>query len=275
MLDNATLVLICGNDPHIFECLNSIDIDLPVIVSLAPHTQLISKIKTYKVHVVVNHENDAGNYSIACNRGLSKVLTPKAIIADSDCTFEKGCLQRLISDLDQHPITRAKIIFKSSPHVIASNWIAKLRDSVNNRQPLPAYTPGLGIQMNIVSVIGGYFFDERIFWGGDSEFNHRIQKAGLDIGFDPNAKLFHEPISLVHEIRSGYKFGKGNWVQYKIGIRPPYETPIWLLRRMFHKIRTQSKDVKQDNAAWQINWLRFLWTCAYYFGFYTASLRMK
>jgi hypothetical protein len=265
---DLTVVIVCGYDPRVFDCIASLDVDVPVVVSLVPNSGLEDRLKSMGVHVIASVK---GNYSISCNRGLDAVETSAAIIVDSDCILEKSCVERIANALDTNPLARATICFQSSPNVLASHWTSLLRNSVNNRQPVPAYTPGLGLRMSIVDKIGGYFFNERIFWGGDSEFGHRVQRAGLDIGFDPQAIVDHAPISLWHELRSGYKLGQGNWIQTNLGLRPGYETPLWLMRRFFGWLRGKNK-ASRTLQEWPLRLLASAWWCTYYAGYYQSTV---
>lgn len=265
---DLTLVIICGYDPRVFNCIASIDVDIPIVVSLVPNSGMEERLRDLGVKVVVSKN---GNYSISCNRGLSVVKTSLALIVDSDCILEKDCITRIATVLDTKPIARANILFEFSSKVFGSYWTSQLRTSVNNRQPVPAYTPGLGLRMSITKGIGGYFFDERIFWGGDSEFSHRVLKNGFEIGYDAKAVVRHAPISLLHELRSGYKLGKGNLVQSKLSLRPAYENPSLLIRGLLHRIRLKSK-INFSDTPIALRLLNLAWWCSYFYGYYTAMI---
>jgi hypothetical protein len=265
---DLTLVIICGHDPRVFGCIASVDVNIPIVVSLVPHSGLGAHLKSLGAEVTISGN---GNYSISCNRGLAAVKTSRAMIVDSDCVLERGCIEHIATTLDTKPLARAAILFESSPQVFASRWTSQLRASINNRQPAPAYTPGLGLQMSIADRIGGYFFDERIFWGGDSEFSHRALRTNLEVGYDPQAVVRHAPISLWHELRSGYKLGKGNLIQARLGLRPSYESPSWLMRRLLSRMcRKAARNSTSIPIALRL--LDSAWWCTYFSGYYAAMI---
>jgi hypothetical protein len=263
---DLSVVIICCDDPHVFATLDSIDVDVPVIVSLVPDQDLEAGLRARGVKVT---HSTRGNYSISCNRGLASVQTSRAFIVDSDCTLGPGCLTRIDALLDEVPLARARVYFEATPQVRFSDRIAQLRDAVNNGLPIRAYTPGLGLHLDIAPAMGGYFFDERIFWACDSEFNHRAQQAGLRVTYSPEAIISHGPITLSHELRSAFKLGMGNRVQVKLGLRPPYENPEWLVKRTLGWLLrgpSKGKRLHLDPVRRLIHWG---WTLAFYAGYYS------
>jgi GT2 family glycosyltransferase len=81
------------------------------------------------------------------------------------------------------------------------------------------------VRLDIVDRIGGHFFDERVFWSGDSEMNRRIGRAGLGVVQVSGAVLHHGPISFKHELQSGFQLGMSSRAEVDHGLREPYEQP--------------------------------------------------
>lgn len=270
MSHKLTLVIICCNDPHVLQTVASVDVDVPIIVSLVPNETLEAGLLARGARVV---DSIPGNYSISCNRGLAAVATEYAFIVDSDCTLEPGCLAKIEQLLDEAPLARAHVRFVVDLAIAHSDRTATLQGRANNRTPVPAYTPGLGLRLSIAEAIGGYFFDERVFWACDSEMNRRIQKAGLTIAYCPEAVITHGPISVTHAMRSAFKLGMGNRAQAKLGLRPPYESPDWLLRRFLGWLRRGMPRPARSQDALALRFLSRASLCAYYLGYYRVFFR--
>ena len=265
---DLSLVIICCDDYHVYDTLASVDIKIPVIVSLVPNPKLELGIRSLGANIVFSQR---GNYSVSCNFGLAAVQTKSAFIVDSDCKLKPGCLEIIANTLKTKPLARDRVQFESTNRVKFSELTSELHSETNNGLPIRAYTPGLGLRLDIIDHIGGYFFDERIFWSGDSEFSHRVKRAGLQVVLASNAVILHGPINIPHTINSGYKLGMGTCAQVKFGLRPPYESPRWIINRLLQ--RKPSKIERSNHNSRGVNLLRFLWTLAFYAGYYRAWLR--
>jgi GT2 family glycosyltransferase len=247
-----------------------VDVDAPIIVSLVPNENLKAELLAAGARVV---DSIPGNYSVSCNRGLAAVRTEYAFIVDSDCTLEPGCLALIRQMLDEAPLARARVRFLATPALAHSDRTAAFHSRVNNRSPIPAYTPGLGLRLNVATSIGGYFFDERVFWACDSELNRRVRQAGLPIAYSPQAAITHGPMSVSHLMRSAVKLGMGNRAQVKLGLRPAYESPGWLARRFLGWLRRGLPRSSRRDEDLPLRLLSVANVLAYYFGYYRVFFR--
>ncbi len=267
-----TVVIICCDDERVFRTIDSVDMDVPVIVSLVPNSFLESRLKEAGVQIVLSKR---GNYSTSCNRGLSAVETKFAFIIDSDCVLHPGCLEEITTQLRKSQLVRAQVNFQSWSGIYLSKEIADWHWKTNNRLPIRAYTPGLGLRLDICPLLGGYFFDERIFWSCDSEFSYRVQKVGLNVAYSEGAIISHAAISFSHFISSAFKLGMGTRAQVKLGLRPSYENPDWIIRRFLFRINpTRRKERNQITNKVKHNlFLKTVWTAAFYIGYYSVFFR--
>lgn len=267
-----TLVIVCCDDPRVIKAIHSVDRPIPVVVSLVPNESLEKAIIACQAKVV---HSVRGNYSVSVNRGLAAVETPAAFIIDSDCILAPGTLEMIARLLDEAPLGRARIAFDSDPSVRLSPDIAKLRAATNNRRPIRPYTPGLGLRLDLKQKLGGHFFDERIPWTGDSEFSHRVAHAGLPVAYAENAVVHHAPISLRHEIRSGFAIGNGSHVVVELGLRPPWEHPTWLLRRLAAYLLGKTTPVHRPQLGLNARLISLVWTASYYIGYYRRFISRR
>jgi hypothetical protein len=134
---DVTVVIICGGGKDVFAALRSVDVGVPVIIALVPNGELAAQLRALGATIV---ECEYGNYSVSCNRGLAAVSTRRAFLIDSDCVIAPGCLERVASALDAHPVVRCHVEYGVTP---GSRWgriIARERDRTNNGAPIE-YTP--------------------------------------------------------------------------------------------------------------------------------------
>jgi hypothetical protein len=262
-----SVVIICCDDERVLDAIASINPSISIIVSLVPNPLLEKQITKAGATVILSQR---GNYSISCNRGLNAVETNFAFIIDSDCIVDSGCLSQITEALKYSPLARAHVRFLENKEVFASKTLSKWYSDVNNRIPIRAYTPGLGMRLNIKPRLGGYFFNEGIFWSGDSEFSYRVQQNGLDVAYCQEAVISHAAISLPHFINSGYKLGKGSHAQVKLGLRTPYENPEWILRRFFYRINPSHwfDGKPKIKRAFHKRLLDAIWLISFYIGYY-------
>jgi len=264
-----TVVIICCDDDRVFRTIASVDRDVPVIVSLVPNAILEFRLREAGVQIVLSQR---GNYSTSCNRGLAAVETKYAFIVDSDCVLHPGCLEEITTQLRESPLARAQVNFQSRSDIYLSKEIADWHSKTNNRLPIRAYTPGLGLRLDISPLLGGYFFDERIFWSCDSEFSYRVQRVGLNVTYSESAIISHAAISFPHFISSAFKLGMGTRAQVILGLRPGYENPDWIIRRFLFRINpVRRKEHNQVINMLKLNFfLKTVWTVSFYFGYYSV-----
>ena len=267
---NLSLVIACRDDPHILKLMETIDVDLPVIVSLVPNEELERELRALGVTVVTSV---SGNISISYARGLAAADTESAFIVDSDCLLGPGCLSTVNELLEEAPLARARVEFASTPNIRFSDKIARMRSLDSNTPPLPAWTPGLGLRLEIKHVLGGHFYDERVCWASGAEIDRRVKRANLNVAYSPEAYIVHGPISLSHELRSGYKMGMGTRAQIKLGLCAPDEEPSFgVIKRLIGAvwdIMTKGRtadDLPDDDLATRL--IRWAWKVAFHIGYY-------
>lgn len=261
-----SVIINCKADWRVFECIQSIDEDVEVIVVLVPNLELEAALCERGIRFI---HTKPGNYSLNCNLGITAASNDRIIIMDSDCVFTPGCLRRLARLLEDYPLARARIKFLSSNSMLLSETIGRSRSAINNRIPIRAYTPGLGLQRKIVEqALNGTFFDERVFWAGDSEFSRRVSTSGLRIAYDPVAEVIHAPISITHEIRSAYLLGQGSRIQTYYKLRYNYEKISDLLQKLRPKNIIRSIWNSYRIAGPGGPFVVLLWNIGFYVGYF-------
>lgn len=208
----VTVVIPCADDIKIKSCIESIDENVEILVVLNGATkEIVNIVDKLGVNKVVLPER---NLAKALNVGIKKAKNPKVILIDSDCTFRKGAIKKVITELDKNLIVKGRVIFRSNSFF--SKIIAKTRDYSYYDTPKP-YNPFLCIRKNIVGKIGGYYFDERIFWTEDADLNQRVKKAGIKVKYVYSAVAYHPPLTFNYDLRSAFRYGIGKRIRVEKG----------------------------------------------------------
>ena len=202
---DISVVIRCGDDNRVFKCIDSIDEDVEVIVSLSENPKLEKKLENKGIKYCLSPRK---NLSKTSNIGFEFASYEKVIITDSDTVFENGCIKKLYDALDNYKVACAGIKFLSDSSVPFSNIVAESRDYVNS---LPLFfTPGIALKKDVLSEIGGFLFDNNVPYAVDANLDYRMKKAGLPVAWMINdAYICHAPESIKHDLKAAFRIGMG------------------------------------------------------------------
>lgn len=199
-------VLIRSNESeNVFDCIASVKKTSPrarIVVSVVASKDISKRLTKLGI---VNCIVGRGNISRTTNKGLELIKNGKVLITDSDTIFSKDCISRLDQDLDKYDVVKPRLVFQTNL-TITSKLIANLRCYFNSKNT-KMFTPGLAFDVSIKRKIGGYYFDEKVFWGEDSEFSNRIEDQNLKTFFDKKAVIYHPKVSLKHDLAGAFLIG--------------------------------------------------------------------
>jgi len=217
---DLTIIIPCATDIKIKHCIQSIyetcvD-DIEILVSLNGASRGVKEILKNFQSVKVCEIKEA-NLSKAYNNGIKHSSRNNILLMDSDCVFDKNTIKLLYNGLKYEKLSKGLVIFRNNN--LMSKIISKVREYTTT-DFISAYSPPLAFSKDIKNLIGGYYFDERVPWSEDSEFNYRVQRAGLKIYYNPKAVIYHAPIKVAQDIRSGFKYGRGKRISEKLNLLP-------------------------------------------------------
>ncbi|MBD3213271.1 MAG: hypothetical protein GF311_11745 [Candidatus Lokiarchaeota archaeon] len=199
-----SIVIRCSNDFRLFDCINSIDENVEIIVSLTKNDKIQERLEKLGIKYFIAPK---GNLSITSNLGVNNSQYEKVVITDSDTIFEKGSILKIYFELEKYDIVRANVIFRINPKNFFSIIVAKAREYVYEKKL--AFTPGLGINKSIVEKIHGFFFNPPVPWAVDADLNFRAKKESISIKFLEKARIYHTPIELKHDLKAAFRIGIG------------------------------------------------------------------
>ena len=202
---DISIIIRCRDDNRVFNCIESIDEDVEVIVSLSDNPKLERELKNKGIKYCLS---PLKNLSMTSNMGFELASHEKIIITDSDTVFESDCIKKLYEALDNYKVACAGIKFLSDPYILFSNIVAEARDYVNS---LPLFfTPGIALKKDVLSEIGGFLFDDNVHYAVDANLDYRVKKAGLPVAWMINdVYICHAPESIKHDLKAAFRIGMG------------------------------------------------------------------
>jgi cellulose synthase/poly-beta-1,6-N-acetylglucosamine synthase-like glycosyltransferase len=199
-----SIVVPCSDDTRLKKCLASIDVACDVVVALnAPSREVRKIVKDCKVGSVLLTEKSLPR---ALNMGISASKYNKVILIDSDCTFNPGAIESIFGDMQKHMVVKGHVDFKQNS--LVSSVVAKYRSYINYFPPKP-YNPFLCLNKGVSSLIGGYIFDETIYWTEDAELYTRLKKAHVDFFYAASAVAVHDTLTIRQDVSSAFRYGTG------------------------------------------------------------------
>lgn len=204
-----SIVIPCRNDARLFGCLESVDEDVEIVISLNGSSEAMRrKVWSYagRRRGVIVIELATANLAAALEAGSVRASSDAVLYMDSDCRFAPGAIAKFRRSIRDHDVVKGGIVFESNSWL--SSIIARSREH-HTSELLTAYKPPLVIRKSIGSRIGGYYFDSRLIWREDSNLDWRIRRANIPIHFEPSAVIFHPPLSLREDLRSTFRYGVG------------------------------------------------------------------
>ena len=200
---DMTLVVRCGSDPKVFDCISSVDEDVEILVSSIPDPDFEDRLRESGVNVCTS---PSGNLSVASNTGIMSASFDKVFLTDSDTILAKGCLSTVYELLDEYPVVCARIVFEDDGTRL-SRRVADARSFVNSKKL--AFTPGLGFDRRVAGSIGGYMFDDDVPFAVDANLDFRLKHNGSPVSYGSTATIQHSMESVRHDMVAARRIGAG------------------------------------------------------------------
>lgn len=206
---DISIVIRCGDDRRVFDCINSIDEDVEILVALSENKALQKELEERHIKYCITPRH---NLSQTSNIGISHASYDKVILTDSDTLFDPGCICELYHSLDQYRIARARITFETDNSKFTSRLVSEARDYVNSL-PL-VYTPGIAFHKDINVDIGGFMFNDLVPYAVDADLSYRLSKTGISVKFIDSVGIRHKAESILHDLRAAFRIGRGCAISY-------------------------------------------------------------
>ncbi|MBN1792102.1 glycosyltransferase [Candidatus Woesearchaeota archaeon] len=201
---DLSVIVRVKDDIRIKRCIESIDENVEKMIVLnTPSDQVRGIVDKLDSRTIEISENNLGK---AHNAGIDACSNEKVLLMDSDCVFNPGTIRTLFDGLREASLSKGRVVFTHKSFVgriVALSREYHVSDKVN------AYAPPLAFSRDIKNKIGGYYFDEDLFWTEDHEFDQRVQRANLRIKYEKDASIEHDELTMRSDLRSSFHYGAG------------------------------------------------------------------
>lgn len=266
MLD-LSIIIKCGADPRVFECIASIDVEAEIIVSTTPCPAIEQRLAEMGITYCIA---PPGNIGLTCNLGIALSSHSKIIIMDSDSTFSPGAIQRLYEALQHSLVAKPQIVYQADKNVRGSQIVASSRDYIN-RLSTRAFAPGLALHRELETKIG-YLFHNGVRWAEDAELDYRLRCYDVPILYVPEAVIYHSPVYILHDLRAAFRLGYGKRLGVEQAERTAEENVLGYLARL---LRGEQIRFLVDIARARgiiVSAYMFLWSFVYYSSYYAQRI---
>jgi glycosyltransferase involved in cell wall biosynthesis len=270
-----SIVIPVSRDMKIKECIESIDADVEIVVVLnnQPSPEVVEIVRRSNRCKEVFVEGRGCNLARVFNLGIEKASSNKILLMNSDCVFPPALIRKVIQGLDRYDVVKARVAFDYTTRL--QHLVAKCRRLFHFvfDDGKKLFGPGLAFNRSIRREIGGYFFDEEMFWGEDGELSTRIRSSGLNY-FILDDDIIHGPESVNHDLIIAYRIGRGNRIREKndgVSLGRAFLADLWHFFTDHHGHFRQA----YKNGGWALVAYLFAWKLSFHLGYYTAKSRQR
>lgn len=210
---DLSIVIPVHDDTGVERCVQSIDENVDVIIVMNNPTQDISEIvrrlgtKSFTIK--------QQNLGICYNAGMDASTYNLVLFMDTDCVFTPQAIRKMYQAKKKNPdtVVRGYIEFQSDT---LQTRITKSSREVTTANVPYAFIPPLLLDKNVFKAIGdGYRFAEDVGWCVDYEFELRRSKAQIPLIQVRDAVIIHDPITIVADLRSAFRYGRGKRIRHQ------------------------------------------------------------
>lgn len=254
-----SVIIPIHNDITVERCIDSIDENVEVVFVLNnPTDDDISRIKKirnnsfYSIHFKTIFLKEA-SLSTSYDIGIKKATYSKIILMNADCYFYEKTIFKIFNNLDRFDLVRGKVEFLYKN--MFQRIVSKIRHSHTNGKR--AFAPPLGLnRKELLLNFNKEYFDHRLTWTEDFDFEIRRKINRIEVCYESSAKIFHQPISMLDDLKSAHKYGIGQYEGYYLGLRGYSKILLSpsMMVRMFSQL---SKFFDRKTALYSLIWYLF------------------
>lgn len=265
---DVSIIIPCSSDPLLERCLQSIDANTDIVVALNAPSPEVKYILT-KFPTVRTAETNRKGIALAYNLGIEAAYNDNILLMDSDCIFESGTIKRLYELGLSYQVAKGRVVFQRRGGM--SSVIASLREYTTSDQ-INAYSPPLLFDRRITDKIG-YYFHSDLIWSEDADFDKRVKKANIPIGYDPEAVIYHKTLTLTEDLRSAFFYGVGRQIGKDVGVYTPHTFNSFL--ENVQKVTHNSIDIARRKGLPVAAYYLLLWNTYFRMGTLTQHYIKK
>lgn len=252
-----TIAIICSNDHLIKKCIESIPKNVPIIVVLNyPDDYVLNYVKKNKQITV--YRCDERNLGKLRQLAVDKCKTHAICFIDSDCVLSDGLVNTVEQELDTSYAVNIPLDFDYNN--LSTKVVSLCRKFTTPDKLL--YMP-FAFRIDLQNKIGK-LFDERLYWGEDSDQRKRLKEKGMSYTIS-KARVTHKKLTVKEDTKSAIRLGLGTYVQEQNNINDSRS----LLKdiSIINEIKGAHQCYKFTNSFLAGLYHFFVWRPAYKYGY--------
>lgn len=255
--------IVCSNDHLINKCLDSIPINIPIIVVLNyPDKYVLNAVCNRKN--VVTYRCDERNLGKLRQLAADKCQTPAICYIDSDCIIDKNLIKILEKELDKSMAVNIPLNF--SYYNFQTKIVSLCRKYTTPDKLL--YMP-FAFRLDLQDKIGR-LFDERLYWGEDSDQRKRLNLNKIEYIIS-KSYVIHKALTFKEDSKSAKRLGVGTYVQEIYGIND--KRKILKDLSLIYEIKEAYKCYKFTNSFCASLYHFFIWRPSYKYGYWKERIK--
>lgn len=260
----VTAAIVCSTDHLIKRCLKSIPLTTPIIVVLNYPDDSVLNIckKEERVTIYLYDERNLGKLR---QIAVDNCKTDAILFVDSDCYLEDNVISEVEKSLDIYYAVNVPVRYDWVGVETKITSLCRLFNTPDNRLFMP-FAFRLSLQDKI-----GKLFNEKLFWGEDTDQRLRMEKHGIKYGIS-NCIIHHKPLTFFEDAKSSYRIGRGTFIQVKNGVVKPRR----LLKDLsiVHEIKNSYKCTIFTKSFCAGLYHFFVWRPSFKWGYYMARRKI-
>lgn len=258
-----TVAIICSKDHLIKKCLDSLPMDIPIIVILNNPDDYVLNLVNSDNRIKM-YRKDERNLGKLRQMAVDKCNTPAICFIDSDCVVEPNTISIIENELEKAYAVNIPL------HFDYNNFLTKIV-SLCRKYTTPdklLYMP-FAFRINIQDQIGK-LFNEKLFWGEDSDQRKRMKENGIDYIIS-NSFITHKGLTVKEDIKSSIRLGEGTYIQEKNGINN--KRSFWKDLSIITEIKNAYGCTKMTNSVLAGIYHFLIWRPTYKYGYWKEKFK--
>lgn len=258
-----TIAIICSNDHLIKKCIDSIPKQTPIIVILNYPDDYVLNIVNNDKRIKV-YRCDERNLGKLRQLAVDKCKTPAICFVDSDCILEKNTIRIVEKELKKYYAVNIPLHFDYNN--LSTKVVSLCRQFTTPDKLL--YMP-FAFRLDIQEKIGK-LFNEKLYWGEDSDQRKRMKENGLEYGI-AETFITHKVLTIKEDAKSSMRLGKGTFIQEVNGINE--KRSFWKDISIITEIKNAVACSKATDSFLAGLYHFFIWRPTYKYGYWKERMK--
>lgn len=258
-----TVAIVCSKDHLLKKCLDSLPIDVSIIVVLNYPDDYILNLVNLDKRITV-YRKDERNLGKLRQIAVDNCKTPAICFIDSDCIVEPNTISIVESELEKSSAVNIPLHFDYNNNLTKIVSLCRKFTTPDKLLYMP-FAFRIGIQDKI-----GKLFNDKLSWGEDSDQRKRMKEK--EIGYTISRSFItHKALTIKEDIKSSIRLGEGTYIQEINGINN--KRSFWKDLSILTEIKNAHACTKMTKSVLAGIYHFFIWRTTYKYGYWKEKIK--